>query len=96
MPVLQFEHPIKNFEMWKNAFDRDPIDRRSLGVQRHRVYRLIDDPNYVVGELEFETTAQAHACSDALRDLWNSRQAAPALSGTPRVRIVEVVEDQQY
>jgi hypothetical protein len=96
MPVLQFEHPIKDFEMWKAAFDRDPIDRRALGVRRHRVSRPLDDPNYVVGELEFETAAQAHACGDALRKLWASPEAAPALIGTPRVRIIESVEDQEY
>jgi hypothetical protein len=41
--------------MWKAAFDHDPIDRRGLGARRHRVYRPLDDPNYVVGELEFDT-----------------------------------------
>jgi hypothetical protein len=96
MPVLQFEHRIKDFATWKAAFDRDPIDRRGLGVRRHRVYRPLGDPNYVVGELDFETPAQAHACRDALHTLWKSPQAAPALAGTPRIRIVETVDEQQY
>jgi hypothetical protein len=94
--ILQFEHPIKDFALWKAAFDRDPIGRCRLGVRHHRVYRPVDDPNYVVGELEFDTEAEALACSDALQELWTSRRAAPALSGTPRVRIVETVEDHQY
>lgn len=96
MPVLQFEHGIKDFAMWKAAFDRDPIDRRGLGVQRHRVYRPLEDPNYVVGELEFDTPAQAHAAREALHALWGSPHAAPALAGTPRVRIVETVDEQRY
>ena len=96
MTILQFEHPIRDYAMWKAAFDRDPIDRRGLGVRRHRVYRPLDDPNYIVGELEFDTPAQADACHAALRDLWTSSQAAPALIGTPRVRIVDRVEDEQY
>ena len=96
MPTLQFEHAIKDFVMWKSAFDRDPIDRRGLGVRRHRVYRPLDDPSYVVGELEFETAAEAEGCRAALHRLWKSPQAAPALSGTPRVRIMETVEEQQY
>jgi hypothetical protein len=83
MPVLQFEHRIKEFAMWKAALDRDPIDRRALGVRRHRVYRPLDEPNYVVGELEFDILAQAHKCREALHELWNSGQAAPALAGTP-------------
>jgi hypothetical protein len=96
MPTLQLEHAIKDFEMWKAAFDRDPIDRPGLGVRRHRVFRPVDDPNYVVVELEFDTTSEAEACRAALGELWSSRQAAPALMGAPRVRIVEAVEDQEY
>lgn len=96
MPTLQLEHSIKDFAMWKAAFDRDPIDRRGLGVRRHRVFRPLDDPNYVVVELEFETESEAQAGGAALRKLWSSRQAAPALVGAPRVRIVETVEDREY
>jgi hypothetical protein len=96
MPTLQFEHAIKDFEIWKAAFDRDPIDRRGLGVRRHRVYRPVGDPHYIVGELEFDTSAEAQACVDALQELWESRQAAPALVGRPQLRIVETVEDHGY
>ena len=96
MPTLQLEHRIRDFAMWKAAFDRDPLDRRALGVRRHRVFRPLDDPNYVVVELEFDSDAEAHACTDALRELWTSRRAAPALLGSPRVRIVETVEDREY
>ena len=96
MPTLQLEHAVKDFAMWKAAFDRDPIDRRGLGVRRHRVFRPTDDPNYVVVELEFETVDEAQACWNALNELWGAGEAAPALSGAPRVRIVDTVEDQQY
>jgi hypothetical protein len=65
-------------------------------VRRHRIYRPLDDPKYVVGELEFETTAEAHACADALGRLWDSGRAAPALVGAPRVRIIEAIEDEEY
>lgn len=96
MPVLQLEHGIKDFQMWKAAFDRDPIDRRGLGVRRHRVFRPVDDPNYVVVELDFETMHEAEACRTALGELWSARTAAPALIGSPRTRIVDAVEDQEY
>jgi hypothetical protein len=96
MPTLQLEHAIRDFTMWKAAFDRDPIDRRGLGVRRHRVCRPLDDPNYVVVELEFDSTSEAEVCGEALQELWGSRQAAPALVGAPRVRIVESVEEERY
>lgn len=96
MPTLQFEHAIKDFATWKAAFDRDPIDRRGLGVRRHRVYRPLHDPNYIVGELEFETTAEAEDCRAALYELWQSPEAAPALAGAPQARIVQPVEERRY
>jgi hypothetical protein len=96
MPTVQFEHAIRDFAMWKAAFDRDPIDRRGLGVRRHRVDRPLDDPYYVIGELEFDTAAEAQACGVALRELWSSAAAAPALVGAPQLRVIETVEDHTY
>ncbi len=97
MPVvLQLEHAIRDFDMWKAAFDRDPIDRRGLGVLRHSVFRPVDDPEYVVVELELGTRSEAEACRAALGELWSSGTAAPALVGSPQVRIVEAVEHVTY
>lgn len=93
---MQLEHGIKDFAMWKAAFDRDPIDRQGLGVRRHRVFRPIDDANYIMVELEFDTIDQAEACRTALGELWSSSTAAPALMDSPRTRIFEAVEDREY
>lgn len=46
IPTVQLEHAITNFDTWKAAFDRDPLDRKGSGVRRHRVLRPVDDPNY--------------------------------------------------
>lgn len=96
MPIVQFEHAIKDFATWKAAFDRDPIDRRGLGVRRHRLQRPTDDANYILGELEFDTVTEADAAVEALQRLWSSTGAAPALLGAPRVRIVETVDELNY
>lgn len=96
MPTLQLEHAIKDFALWKAAFDRDPIDRRGLGVRSHRVLRPLDDPNYVIVALDFDSRADAEACVTELHRLWRSGTAAPALVGDPRVTIVETVEDETY
>ena len=44
MPVVQIEHPIRDFETWKAAFDRDPVQREASGVTSYRIYRPVDDP----------------------------------------------------
>ena len=96
MVTLQLEHGIRSFDMWKAAFDRDPIDRRGLGVRRHRILRPLDDPNYVIVSLDFDSIAAAEAGGAALRELWGTGTAAPALIGEPTVRIVTVIEDAGY
>jgi hypothetical protein len=94
--TIQLEHAIRDFGMWKGAFDADPIDRAALGVRRHQVFRPVDDPNYVMVELDFGTTEEAEACRVALEGLWKSAAAAPALVGAPKVRIIESVEEIEY
>jgi len=96
MPILRLEHAISDFDVWKAAFDRDPVRREQSGVRSHQVYRPIDDPNYVAVDLEFATSAEAERFQLALGELWRSRTDAPALIGTPQVRIVEPVERKAY
>lgn len=96
MTVLRLEHAISDFDVWKAAFDRDPVGREESGVRGHRVYRPLDDPNYIAVDLEFDNSDAAKRFQVALGDLWRSREAAPALVGTPQVRIVETVESKIY
>ena len=96
MPILQLEHAIKDFEVWKRAFDSDPVQREASGVRRYKVYRPVDDAHFIAVDLEFDSTAEAESFQSALTDLWRSARAAPALGGTPRTRIVESVESREY
>ncbi len=95
MHVLQIEHPIRDFDTWKAAFDRFSDFRQQSGVRRYRVLRPIDDPNYVMVDLEFDSSSEAEAFDAALRDLWR-RIEAEGLIGSPRARIVEAVESKEY
>jgi len=33
MHILRLEHPIRDFETWKAAFDRDPVGRQQSDVR---------------------------------------------------------------
>ena len=94
--LIQLEHPVKDFESWKTAFDRDPIRREAGGVRRYRILRPVDDPAYVAVDLEFDDRTSADAFLEALHRLWQSSTAQAALAGAPRVRIVEAVESTTY
>jgi hypothetical protein len=96
VPVLQIEHPVRDFETWKATFDGGE-ERREVGnVQRYEVYRPVDDPNYIAVDLEFDSRDEAEAFKVGLEAMWQSPQAARVLGGTPRARIVDVVESKRY
>jgi hypothetical protein len=91
MPTLRIEHAVPSFEMWKQAFDNDPADRKGSGVNRYRISRGIDDPNFVTIDLDFSNVADAQKLLEFMEQVW----AGPgkAFMMDPRARIVESVED---
>ena len=97
MHLLQIEHPVSDFATWKGAFDSLADFRQQASVRRYRVLQPTDDPDYVIIELEFDSSSEAEAFLAALRrNVWSSREAAPALVGEPQTRIVEAVEVKEY
>ena len=94
MPILQIEHPVPDFDAWKEGFDSDPVGRERSGVRRYRVLRPIDDPNYAMVDLEFDSSREAEAFLAALRELW--RRVEGTIMENPRARIVEVVESKEH
>ena len=94
MYLLQIEHPVPNYEGWKQAFDADPLDRKGSGVKRYTIYRTIDDPNYVLVELVFEDRNSADEMLAKLQKLWN--QVAGLIISGPKARLVEPVESKDY
>ena len=71
MSILRVEHPVLDYAVWKRAFDSEPISRKASGVHRYQVMRAVDDPNYVMIDLEFDTTIAAESFLTALRELWS-------------------------
>jgi hypothetical protein len=89
MATLQIEHPIRDYDMWRGAFNRLADVRSKAGVIGGRVHRPVDNPNYIVVTLDFDTTGHAVAFLDYLEtQIWSSTQAAPALDGRPRTTIL--------
>jgi hypothetical protein len=92
MTTLHIEHAISDFGVWSAAFDRFAHFREQAGVRAHRVHRPVDDPNFVVIDLDFDTPAAAEKFRDFLiAKVWSSREQSPALAGTPQTRILEPV-----
>ena len=94
MYILHIEHPVPNYESWKQAFDSDPVGRQKSGVRRYQISRAVDDPNYVMIDLEFDTVSQAEGLLAAMRVVWGRVEGTIMMS--PKARIVEAVEAKEY
>lgn len=92
MTIIQIEHATKSFDAWKAAFDSDPVGRQRGGVRRYRIARRVDDPDYVVIDLEFDDRDRAVAFRGALEQMWQTAQAQQVLGGIPSAHLVEPVE----
>jgi hypothetical protein len=91
MPTLHIEHAITDFGTWNAAFDRLAEVRQHSGVRQQRVQQPVDDPRYVVIDLDFDTVSEAERFLGFLRaNIWSSSGNAPALSGAPQAKILEI------
>ena len=90
MPTLLIEHEISDFHTWHQAFDRFAERRSQGGVRQERILQPVDDPGFVMVDLEFATLAEAQGFKQFLEtQVWSTPANSPALVGTPRARIMD-------
>ena len=94
MFTVQIEHPIRDYASWRAAFERDPAGREAAGVRQYRVYRPVDDSNYVLVDLDFDTREVADRFVATMRGIW--KQVEGTLIAGPRARVVECVDEHRY
>jgi hypothetical protein len=93
MATLHIEHPISDLSTWLRAFSRFEEARRRAGVRAERVLQPIDDDKDIYVDLDFDSVEQAAAFQEFLEtNVWTSREASPALAGTPRARVLTKVD----
>jgi hypothetical protein len=91
MPTLHIEHAISDFEVWQQAFKRFDAARQQAGVRSHEVRRPVDDAQYVVIDLDFDTVEQAERFRKFLHEnVWSSSANSPALVGPPETKILQL------
>ena len=92
MPTLHIEHAITDLDTWLSAFNGFSDARRQAGVRAERIQQPVDNPAYIVVDLDFATAEEAGAFLHFLRDqVWALPENAPALSGAPSTMILEPV-----
>ena len=81
MFTLRIEHPVTTFDAWKTAFDRFAPIRLDAGVRSHQISRPLDDAEYVVIDLDFDSADAAERFLAFLRtQVW----ASPPARSSPR------------
>ena len=95
MTTLRIEHAIHDYQTWQQAFDSFAEARVKAGVRSFAIRQPVDDPKYLMLDLEFDTQAQAEAFADFLHQhIWFSPASSPALAGAPQTRILGVVRSE--
>ena len=88
--ILRIEHPVNDFNRWREAFESDPVGRERGGVRRYRIMRAGDDPNRVLIDLEFDAPERASEFLARLRELWDRVE----VMRDPHAQLVELVEER--
>ena len=92
MPILHIEHPITDLDTWLETFRRFAPARDQAGVKSTQVWQPVEDPHYIVVNLEFESVAAAGNFRTFLREnVWSSSETSPALAGSPKAVILNDV-----
>jgi hypothetical protein len=89
MPTLHIEHAITDFATWKAAYDRFAARRAEAGVLAERVQQPVDDPSFVVIDLDFASLEAASGFLSFLEtEVWSTPSNSPALAGSPVTRML--------
>ena len=97
MTTLRIEHAIRDYDTWKTAFDSFAEARAKAGVRSFAIRQPLDDPKYLMLDLEFDTPARAQAFAEFLEQhVWSSPTSSPALAGPPQTRILDLMPSQEH
>jgi hypothetical protein len=92
MATLHIQHPVTDFDTWTAAFNRFADARRNAGVRAERIQRPVDDPKFVVIDLDFDSAGEAQSFRGFLTaQVWGNPENSPGLAGTPETLILEAV-----
>jgi hypothetical protein len=90
MATLHIQHPVTDFDTWTSAFNRFAEARRQAGVRALRVQRPVDNPRFVVIDLDFDSIGEAQSFQGFLTtQVWANPESSPGLAGTPETMILE-------
>ena len=94
MATLHIENNVRDFDTWKDVFDKFERFRADQGVRSYQLYRRAEDPNQVVVDLHFDTADAALAFGGALQQIWQTPQSKEQLISHSEPVLYETVVDR--
>ncbi|MDL1902905.1 hypothetical protein FBR02_19325 [Anaerolineae bacterium CFX9] len=94
MIILHIEHSVSNFDAWKASFDTYEAFRQKSGVRCYRVSRPIDNPNFAMIDLEFDSLEAAENLLANVQQVWE--RVNGTLINNPQWKFSEVVQTQVF
>ena len=95
MTTLRIEHAIHDYQTWQQAFDSFAGARAKAGVHSFAIRQPVDDPKYLMLDLEFDSAPAAEAFAEFLHQhVWSSPESSPALAGAPQTRVLDFVRSE--
>ena len=92
MTTLRIEHAITDYQLWRKAFDGFAEARAQAGVRSFAIRVPVDDPQYLLLDLEFDSAGLARTFADFLmQHVWSSPASSPGLAGIPQTRILDLL-----
>ena len=96
MTTLRIEHAIHDYDLWQAAFDGFADVRTKAGVRAFTIRRPVDNPKYLMLDLEFDTIERAGAFVAFLeQNVWSSPKSSPGLAGLPQTQILDVIRNEE-
>jgi hypothetical protein len=95
MITLHMENAVRDFEAWKQNFDKFDRFRADQGVRSYRVSRRTDEPNRFTVDLQFDDVPTATAFRGALEKIWATPQAQELLVSHSEPVMYEVADERQ-
>jgi hypothetical protein len=91
MPTLRIEHMVPTSTDGSERSTATRWTAKGSGVRRYLVSRSVDDPNFVMIDLEFDSLGEAEGLLAKMRRMWGSGEGQKVMRN-PRARIVDTVE----
>lgn len=80
-------HSVKNYRIWRKAYDDFDAKRSEMGVVGDVVYQAVDDPNDVTVSHDFKTRKRAE--NFVASKFFKEAMKAAGVTGRPRIWFVK-------